>query len=90
MNAANQDANAQFRVTKAVAYGDFLAGRPRVQAADVGVQLKPRGPATGEEGSAVEKAAEREFLTRLKGKTPTLNIRPYEDWMGSRSHRKLL
>jgi hypothetical protein len=90
MKAANQDASAQFRVTKAVAFGDFLAGRPRVQAADVGVQLKPRGPITGEEVSAVERATEREFLKRLKGKTPTLNIRPYEDWMGSRSHRKLL
>ena len=62
INAANQDANAQFRVTKAVAFGDLLAGRPRVQAADVGVQLKPRGPATGEEGSTVEKVGHGDNL----------------------------
>jgi hypothetical protein len=41
-------------------------------------------------GSAVEKAAEREFLKQLKGKRPMLNIRPSEDWMSSRSHRKML
>lgn len=88
IKAANQDGSARFRITKAVAFGDFLAGRPRVQAADVGVQLSARESA--EMGSAVEKAAEREFLKQLKGKSLMLNIRPYEDWMGSRTHRKLL
>jgi hypothetical protein len=57
-------------VTKAVAFGDFLSGPARVQAA--------------------EKAAEREFMRRLKARSPALDIRSYEDWMGSRSHRKLL
>jgi DNA-binding transcriptional regulator YhcF (GntR family) len=90
IKAANQDASARFRVTKAVAFGDFLADRARVQAADVGVQLSLRGPASAEAGSAVEKAAEREFLRQLRGKYPILSIRPYEDWMSSRSHRKLL
>ena len=41
-------------------------------------------------GSAVEKAAESEFMRQLKGKSPMLNIRPCEEWMGSRTHRKLL
>jgi hypothetical protein len=90
IEAANQDARARFRITKAVAFGDFLTGRARVQAADVGVQLSPREPASVEMGSAVEKAAEREFLKQLKAKSPMLNIRPCEDWMGSRTHRKLL
>jgi hypothetical protein len=54
------------------------------------VQLAPRGPASGEAGTAVEKTAEREFLRRLKDRSPMLDIGPYEDWMGSRSHRKLL
>ena len=90
IKAANQDASAQFRVAKAVAFGDFLAGRSRVQAADVGVQLSPRGPASGELGSAVDKAAEREFLKRLKGNSPMLDIRPYEEWMSSRSHSRLV
>jgi hypothetical protein len=39
--------------------------RACVQAADVGVPLNPREPASAEEGSAVEKAAEREFLRQL-------------------------
>ncbi|HEV2379442.1 MAG TPA: hypothetical protein VG206_06555 [Terriglobia bacterium] len=79
IKAANQDASARFRITKAVAFGDFLAGRPRVQAPDVGVQLIPREPASAEPGSAFEKSADREFLKQLRGKSPTLNIRTYED-----------
>jgi len=63
IKAANQDASTQFRVAKAVAFGDFLPSRARVQAADVGVQLSPREPASTEAGSAVEKAAEREFMS---------------------------
>ena len=90
IKAANQDASARFRITKAVAIGDFVVGRARVQAADVGVQLSPRESASAEAGSAVEKAAESAFLRQLRGKSPMLNIRPYEGWMGSRSHRKLL
>jgi hypothetical protein len=90
IKAINQDADAAFKITGAVAFGDFLMGRARVQAADVGVQLSPRKPASGEAGSAVEAKAEREFLKRLKGNGSTLNIRPYEEWMSSRSHRKLL
>ena len=90
IKAANQDANARFRITKAVAFGDFVVGRSRVQAADVGAQLSSREPASAEAGSAVEKAAESEFLRQLKGKSPMLNIRPYEGWMSSRTHRKLV
>jgi hypothetical protein len=89
IKAANQDASAQFHVTKAVAFGGFLAGRVRVQAADIGVQLSPREPASAVAGSAIEKAAQREFLRQLKG-SPILNIRPYDEWMSSRSHRKLV
>jgi predicted DNA-binding transcriptional regulator YafY len=36
IKAADQDASARFRVAKAVAFGDFLSGRARVQAVDVG------------------------------------------------------
>jgi hypothetical protein len=81
IKAASQDASAGFRVTKAVVFGDFLAGRTRVQAADVGVQLSPREPARAVEDSAIEKAAEREFLRQLKGKSALLNIRPYDEWI---------
>jgi hypothetical protein len=79
IKATNQDANARFRITRAVAFGDFLAGGARVQAPDVGVQLSPREPAREHAGSAVEKMAEREFLRQLKGKSSVLGIRPYED-----------
>jgi len=91
IKAVNQDRSAPFWITKAVAFGDFLTGRARVQAPDVGVELTPREPAReGEPGSAVEEAAKRAVLGQLKGKGATLNLRPYEDWMSSRTHRKLL
>jgi hypothetical protein len=90
IKATNQNASARFRVTKAVAFGDFLSGRARVQAADAGVLLGSGGPASLKISTAVEMAAEREFMRRLKAKSPLLDIQPYEDWMGSRRHRKLL
>lgn len=54
-----------------------------------GSKLAPGGPTIRETITAVEMAAEREFLRQLKAKSLLLDIRPYEDWMGSRSHRKL-
>lgn len=89
VKAANQDTSGRFQVTKAVAFGDFLSDRARFQAADIGVKLAPGGPTIRETITAVEMAAEREFLRQLKAKSLLLDIRPYEDWMGSRSHRKL-
>lgn len=86
IKAMNQDRSARFRITEAVAFGDFLTGRARVQAPDVGVELTPRDPAReGEPGSAVEEAAKRAVLRQLKGKGTTLNLRAYEDWMSSRT-----
>jgi len=29
-------------ITDAIAFGDFLSGRARIQAADVGIRLEPR------------------------------------------------
>ena len=41
---ANKDAKSPFKISGAVAFGDFLVkGRARVQAADVGIQLARRG-----------------------------------------------
>jgi DNA-binding transcriptional MocR family regulator len=45
----NNDSKATFRITGAVAFGDFLlSDRARVQAADVGIALTPRGEAASE------------------------------------------
>jgi hypothetical protein len=39
IQAQNRDRRAEFHVSDAVAFGDFLIARARVQAADVGVRL---------------------------------------------------
>ncbi len=89
IKAVNQDPNARYRITEAIAFGDFLADAARVQAADIGIRLAPKGDAQMPT-SAKEHAAEIAFLKQLRGKTPLLNVQAYEDWMGSRTHRTLL
>lgn len=86
----NQDTNAPYRVTEAVAFGDFLSDRSRLQAADIGIRLAPRTSGTSETETAREHAAEEAFLKQLRGKTASLHIQAYEEWMSARSHRKLL
>jgi len=34
--------------------------------------------------------ARERFLKQLRGRTSILSIRPYEEWMGSRTHRSLV
>jgi hypothetical protein len=86
----NQDSNATYRVTEAVAFGDFLSDRSRLQAADVGIRLAPRKSGANETETAREHIAEEAFLKQLRSKTASLHIQPYEEWMSARSHRKLL
>jgi DNA-binding transcriptional MocR family regulator len=87
----NKDAKAAFRITDAAAFGDFLlSDRTRVQAANVGIGLTPRGEAASEPRSAPAAKAERQFLRQLRGKTTLLQLRHYADWMSKRSHRNLL
>jgi|HubBroStandDraft_6_1064221.scaffolds.fasta_scaffold297833_2 hypothetical protein len=86
----NDGSQAQFKISKAVAFGDFLDGRARVQAPDVGIQLVRRIAAAAAAGAAQERSAEREFLKSLRGNTSILNIQPYQKWMSDRPHRKLL
>jgi hypothetical protein len=87
----NKDTKAVFRITEAVAFGDFLlSDRTRVQAADVGIGLTRRGETANEARSASTAREERQFLRQLRGKTALLHIRPYADWMSKRSHRNLL
>ena len=88
---ANKDPKSTFRITGAVAFGDFLLGdRARVQAADVGIRLASRGQKPGEVHSATEARAERAFLRQLRGKTALTSVVPYADWMAKRSHLDLL
>lgn len=84
----NKDRKSPFRVADAVAFGDFLGERPRVQAADVGINLG-RGNEAREFRSAPEAQAEREFLRQLRGRSALLNIKPYVEWMRKRSHLDL-
>ncbi len=87
----NKDAKAAFKVTAAVAFGDFLVkDRTRIQAADVGVRLSRRGDRASDLQSASDAREERAFLRQLRGRTALLALRPYADWMKNRSNMNLL
>jgi DNA-binding transcriptional MocR family regulator len=97
MQQNNKNRQAPFRITDAVAFGDFLLpDRARVQPADVGIRLTRRGESAPRDKSvtpphsAVEAQAERKFLSELRAKSAHLNLRPYADWMRSRTHLDLL
>ena len=90
MQAVNKDTHAPYYVQTGVAYGDFLSGRERVQAADVGIQLAPRTAMKRNTISAREGAAQRVFLRVLRNRDARLTLQPYQEWMSARSHRKLL
>ena len=89
IKATNQNSKAPYKITEAVAFGDFLLQKPRVQAAEVGIRLEPRKVKRGE-SPAKQHAAERAFLRQLREKAATVNILPYAEWMSSRTHRRLL
>ena len=97
IQASNKNRQAPFRITDAVAFGDFLlSDRARVQSADVGVRLarredaKQKNAAVTEPRSASEAKAERSFLRELRAKSTHLALRPYANWMRQRTHRDLL
>ena len=86
----NSDPNALYKITDAVAFGDFLADPPRVQSANVGIGLISRDEDPQRPKSARDKAAESIFLKELRGKGSLVRLQRYEPWMGARSHRNLL
>ena len=93
----NKNRQAPFRITDAVAFGDFLLpDRARVQSADVGIRLARRedsqrkNSCTVEPRSASDAKAERNFLRDLRSKSTHLTLRTYADWMRRRSHVELL
>jgi hypothetical protein len=90
LKRVNQDSSAEYKITGAVAFGDFLSARPRVQAADVGIRLEPRNPEAHKMHSASEHERQEAFLKQLRGRTPLVNLHPYAEWMSTRAHRKLL
>jgi DNA-binding transcriptional regulator YhcF (GntR family) len=86
----NNDTNALYKITDAVAFGDFLTDSPRVQSTTVGIRLVLRDDDTQRRESARGKVAESIFLKKLRGKGSLLHLERYEPWMGARSHRNLL
>lgn len=87
----NADESALHRITRAVAFGDFLTDRVRVQAATVGIELKPRSATEIRDRQTVTtRAEESSFLKQLGGRSTILHLKPYEPWMSHRSHCDLL
>ena len=97
---ANKDPNSPFKITKVVAFGDFLSDNQRLQAPDVAIELAPRGSKPEKSRRAKdepvhhispeERSAHRAFLKNLRGKTQFLSVQFYQPWMSARSHRNLL
>jgi DNA-binding transcriptional regulator YhcF (GntR family) len=94
LKRVNEDSSARYKIAEAVAFGDFLSDRVRVQAADIGIRLAPRSLAAEIPREPAQPPSERErqttFLKQLRGRTPLLNILPYAEWMSVRTHRNLL
>jgi hypothetical protein len=88
--AARKDFKSPFKILAAVAFGDFLSDRPRVQAPDVGIELVKRKSDAGAKTSATESKARLAFLKQLRGKNTPLNLQLYQEWRSKRSHQKLL
>ena len=87
----NSDESATYRVTRAVAFGDFLGDRVRVQAAEVGIELQPRtSTETDKKESVTSRAQEKGLLKRLQEHSTLLRVQQYEPWMSDRSHRDLM
>jgi hypothetical protein len=80
----NRDVHSEFKISKAVAFGDFLNRPSKCQAADVGIELRPRVA-----GKDRDKMEERNFLKQLAAKNKFLHAQPYEEWMSERPHRRL-
>jgi DNA-binding transcriptional regulator YhcF (GntR family) len=87
ISETNRDHTQPFKIVKAAAFGDFLSGRPQVQAADVGIQLERRESGTPNMRTSLKE--ERTFLQRLRPKGTLIHVKPYEEWMDERTNRSL-
>jgi hypothetical protein len=81
------DRKSEFLVSDAVAFGDFLIVRSRVQAADVGIRLVAHRGQASEHNSTRKEIA---FLKQLRAKSALVQLHRYETWMSHRSHRRLM
>ena len=86
----NRDSRAAYEITEAVAFGDFLQHRTRVQPAEMGIQLKQRPSDALDSGPAEERKRHAAFLKQVRGKGGVLQVRRFESWMSARTHRQLL
>jgi hypothetical protein len=87
LSSINRDKRSEFQIRRSVAFGDFLSGRPLVQAADVGVMLGWR-PASASDNNAGRK--DRTAFKQIQGKSHLVKVQRYEKWMSERTHRDLL
>jgi hypothetical protein len=91
IKSLNENANAAYTITRAVAFGDFLLDRVRVQAAEIGVELQPRAASEGGgTETATSRAQEKALLKGLQGNSTLLRVHDYEPWMSGRSNHDLL
>lgn len=91
IKSVNEDASAPYRINSAVAFGDFLTDRARVQAVEVGVELQRRTISQDScRQTATEHAQTDALLKQLRGKSTMLHVQRYVSWMSHRSHRNLL
>ena len=89
IQTANADENAPLRIIRAVAFGDFLSDRVRVQAPTVGIELDRRSGGN-DQRTATNRAEENALLKQLTDRSTILHLERYEPWMSHRSHRDLL
>ena len=78
MNAARTET----KVVRAVAIGDFLLQEPRVQAAEVGLELA--------QATSKMSISSKMVFAKLRNKSQHIRLRPYEPWMSKRSHLNLI
>lgn len=88
IKALNKDTKAEFKIARAVAFGDFLGDEPRAQAADVGIELVSRD--TAKARKAMPKARERAFLKALRRGKHLVRLVRFEPWMKERAHLQLI
>ncbi|HET6142171.1 MAG TPA: hypothetical protein VFE02_01590 [Candidatus Acidoferrales bacterium] len=87
IRAINRDGHAALSIPQAVAFGDFLRTRTRVQAADVGVRIESK-PHAGKKQNPQH--SEGDFLKQLKARSALVNVQIYKPWMSKRSHVRLV
>jgi hypothetical protein len=90
MKLFNKSSDSSLEIKKAVAFGDFLRDGARVQAADVGILLSRKSKARAMGAVRDERTTGQALLNSLRNSSALLHLSLYEDWMGARTHRKLI